>query len=190
MTILRWLFILCSLMPGAAGAQQLPPSPQEQALHEAAYSGDLEAADGLLGEGAAVDVRDPDGRTPLMLASFNGHAAVAAYLLDKGAAVNAREVSGRTALMYACSGPFVETVQLLLERGADVNIQGTVEGFTALMTAAAEGQLQIVRVLLAHGADPDLKDVDGDTAESFAKQKGHPQVIAALRNPPPPVKKP
>ena len=193
MKILRWLFVLCSLMPGVVGAQHAPPSPlgpQEQALHEAAFAGDLEAVHRLLEEGVAVDVPEPDGRTPLMWASFNGNSAVTAHLLENGAALNLRDVNGRTALMYASSGPFVETVQLLLERGADVNIQGSLEGFTALMTAAAEGQVKVVRVLLAYGADPDVKDVDGDTAESFAKQKSHPQVVALLRNPPPPVKKP
>jgi ankyrin repeat protein len=58
------------------------------------------------------------------------------------------------------------------------------------MTAAAEGQVEVVRVLLAYGADPELEDVDGDTAESFAIQNGHLQVVAAFRDPPPPVKKP
>ena len=187
MKIIPCLFILSSLMLGVAGAQ---PAPQIEALHEAAYAGNLEEVRRLLEEGIAVDVLDPEGRTPLMWASFNGHTAVSALLLENGAAINTRERNGRTALMYASSGPFAGTVGLLLEKGADVNLQGTAEGFTALMTAAAEGQVEVVRVLLAYGADPDLEDVDGDTAESFATQNGHSQVVAALRTPPPPVEKP
>jgi ankyrin repeat protein len=174
-------------MPGVVGGQ---PLPQVEALHEAAYAGNLEEVNRLLEEGIAVDVLDREGRTPLMWASFNGHTAVNALLLAKGAAINTREMNGRTALMYASSGPFAGTVGLLLEKGADVNLQGTAEGFTALMTAAAEGQVEVVRVLLAYGADPDLEDVDGDTAESFATQNGHSRVVAALRDPPPAVKKP
>jgi ankyrin repeat protein len=70
---------------------------------------------------------------------------------------------------------------LLLDRGADPNTRGTLEGFTALMTAAAEGQLDVVRLLLSRGADPSVKDEDGDTAMSFALEKGHPEVAELLR---------
>ncbi len=187
MKIIPWLISLSFLIPGVVGAQS---APQVEPLHEAAYAGNLEEVTRLLEEGAAVDVRDLEGRTPLMWASFNGHTAVDALLLENGAAINAREVNGRTALMYASSGPFAETVELLLEKGAEVNTQGTAEGFTALMTAAAEGQVEVVRLLLAYGANLDLEDVDGDTAESFATQNGHSQVVAALRDPPPPGEKP
>jgi ankyrin repeat protein len=182
-----WLLSLSLLMPGAVGAQSLP---EVEPLHEAAFAGNLEEVRRLLEEGTAVDVPDPEGRTALMWASFNGHTAVDALLLEKGAAIDAREANGRTALMYASSGPFVETVGLLLEKGAQVNLQGTAEGFTALMTAAAEGQVEVVQVLLAYGADPDAKDADGDTAESFARQNGHSQVVAVLHDPPPVRDKP
>ena len=187
MKIVPWLLSLSFLMPGAVGAQSLP---QVEPLHEAAFAGNLDEVKRLLEEGTAVDVPDLEGRTALMWASFNGHTAVNALLLENGAAINAREVNGRTALMYASSGPYPETVELLLEKGADVNVQGTAEGFTALMTAAAEGQVEVVLVLLAYGADPDAKDADGDTAESLAKQNGHPQVVAALHDPQPPREKP
>jgi len=187
MKIIPCLFVLSSLLPGVAVAQS---SPEIDPLHEAAFAGNLEEVRRLLEEGVAVDVPDLEGRTPLMWASFNGHTAVNALLLENGAAINAREVNGRTALMYASSGPFAETVELLLEKGAEVNTQGTAEGFTALMTAAAEGQVEVVRLLLAYGANLDLEDVDGDTAESFATQNGHSQVVAALRDPTPPARKP
>ena len=94
-------------------------------------------------------------------------------------------MNGRTALMYASSGLYAETVALLLKQGADVNVQGTLEGFTALMTAAAEGRLEVVRLLLVHGAAQHVKDKDGDTAKSFAQQKGHRAVVMLLDNPPP-----
>jgi ankyrin repeat protein len=187
MKIMAWLLILSPLMVAVVAAQ---PEPRIEALHAAAFAGNLEEVRRLLEQGVAVDARDAEGRTPLMWASFNGHTAVDALLLEKGAAIDAREVNGRTALMYASSGPFVGTVGLLLEKGAEVNLQGTAEGFTALMTAAAEGQLEVVRVLLAYGADPDIEDVDGDTAESFATQKGHLEVVVLLRNPPPAAGRP
>ena len=181
--------VLWNLGAPVAAQARKALTPAEQALMESAYTGKLDAVEALVAEGTAVDVTDPEKRTPMMWAAFNGHTKVVGFLLDKGSKVDARDASGRTALMYASSGPFRETVELLLEKGADVNLQGTLEGFTALMTAAAEGQEEVVRLLLAHGADPSLKDVDGDTAESFARQKGHPAVVDLLSAPPPPVNK-
>ena len=56
----------------------------------------------LLGKGAAVDAKDNDGKTALMLAC--GHMEVVQLLLRKGAVVGAERQSGRTALMGRASG--------------------------------------------------------------------------------------
>ena len=45
--------------------------------------------------------------------------------------------------------------------------------------------MEVVRLLLAHGADPTIADEDGDTAISFARQKGHSAVVELLENLPP-----
>jgi ankyrin repeat protein len=157
----------------------------ERALMEAAFTGKLDAVQSLVSEGVSPNTTDSEQHTPLMWAAFNGHTSVVRYLLEKGAKLDAKDESGRSALMYASSGPHAETVELFLKKGAEVDVQGTLEGFTALMTAAAEGQMEVVRLLLRHGADPALKDVDGDTAESFARQNGHTAVVDLLKSPPP-----
>jgi len=174
--------LLLSLCVPLAAQTPVQLTPEEHALMEAAYSGQLGEVRRLVLDGTPVDVTDPEGRSPFMFAAFNGHAAVAEYLLDAGAEVDTKDSSGRTALMYASSGPFAETVGLLLKRGADVNVQGTLEGFTPLMTAAAEGLAGVVRILLAAGADRGIKDEDGDTALSFARQNGHAEVVALLES--------
>jgi ankyrin repeat protein len=177
--------LIASALAGLVVWAQAPASPAaEQTLREAAWAGKLEAVRALVAEGTPVDAPDGEKHTPLMWAAFNGHTAIVSFLLENGAEPDAKDVNGRTALMYASSGPFPETVVLLLKKGAKVNVQGKLEGFTALMTAAAEGQIDVVRVLLAHGADPSLEDMDGDTAESFALQKGHAAVVELLGRPP------
>lgn len=157
----------------------------ERALMESAFKGELESVQQLVLAGISVNVSDDQEHMPLMWAAYNGHTQVVAFILEQGAEVNARDQSGRTALMYASSGPFKETVELLLQNGAETNFQDTVEGFTALMTAAAEGQLEIVGLLLAYGANPEHKDKDGDTAESFARAKGHEITADLLQKSPP-----
>jgi len=192
MCVMRSLFVLILLQwaIGASVLAQAPTdlTPAEQALMESAFAGKLDAVQLLVSKGISVDTADSEKHTPLMWAAFNGHTSVVRYLLEQGAKLDAKDENGRTALMYASSGPYAETVELFLKKGAKVNVQGTLEGFTALMTAAAEGQLEVVRLLLGYGADPDLKDEDGDTAESFAEQKGHSAVVDLLKNPPPPVR--
>ncbi len=152
----------------------------EGVLLEFAFNGDLGSVQKLIAAGVPVDATNADKSTPLMWAAYNGHTEVAAYLLEKGAIVDARDINGRTALLYASSGPFPETVKLLLSKGAEINLQGRTEGFTALMMAAAEGQLEVVRLLLAHGASAAIIDRDGDTAEKFAREKGHTEVLRLL----------
>lgn len=186
---MRCLMTLVALT-GLAGPCALAqvPSPEaagEQALMELAFKGQLEQLRTLVSAGLGADVTDAEKRTPLMWAAFNGHTPVVSYLLSEGAKPDTKDVNGRTALMYASSGPFAETVELLLEKGVEVNLQGKLEGFTALMTAAAEGQMEVVRLLLDFGANPGITDKDGDTAESFARQKGHTEVAELLQKPPP-----
>ena len=174
--------LLWSICVPLAAQTPVQLTPEEQALFESAHLGALDQVKRLVSEGTAVDAMDPDHRTPMMFAAFNGHTAVVGFFVEMGAEVDNRDINGRTALMYASSGPFEETVKLLLTKGAQVNVQGTLEGFTALMTAAAEGQTEIVRRLLDHGADRSLEDKDGDTALSFARQKGHAEVVELLES--------
>jgi len=182
---MRSIIIAASIvatMASLSAAQQTPPSPDELALFEAAFAGSLDEVESLVRGGTAVDAVDPENRTPMMFAAFNGHRQVVSFLLTVGATPDSKDVNGRTALMYAASGPYAETVELLLDSGAEIDIQGSLEGFTALMTAAAEGQIEVVRLLLARGADPAIKDVDGDTALTFARQNGHTAVAQLLED--------
>lgn len=163
-----------------AAQNQAPEITLESVFIELAYNGDLVNVQKFVTAGTPVNSINADKSTALMWAAFNGHTPVVAYLLEMGADIDAKDINGRTALLYAASGPYAETVGLLLRNGADINAQGTTEGFTALMMAAAEGQLEVVRVLLLNGASADIIDRDGDTAEKFAREKGHSAVLDLL----------
>lgn len=147
-----------------------------QTFREAALNGQVQVIRDMLPGVQDVDETDENGNTALMLAGYNGHTEIVKLLLDRGADINHLNSDGRNVLMYTASGPYPETVELLLERGAEIDRADKAEHFTALMWAAAEGNMDVVKVLLRHGADASLKDVDGDTAASFARKNKHDQV--------------
>ncbi len=178
----------CSGKPQGSGnstepPEAPPPSFQNTSMvYEAALQGNIQAVQDYLDKGFDVNRSNQDRQSLLMLAGFNGHTELCRLLIGKGAEVDARDFNGRTALMFASTGPFAETVRLLLESGADPNAVDKNERFTALMHAAAEGQMEVVRILLEHGADKSIRDIDGDTAETFARQKGHLPVANYIRD--------
>lgn len=193
------MLLLIALLPGVScnqgtprqdrndheSANQITPAEKgvlEESLRQASLDGNTARVKELLGSGTDVDAADQEGYTPLMLSAFNGHSEIVLELLSRGAAVDKRDRIGRTALLYASTGAFPETVQILLDQGADPNLVDSGEHFTPLMHAAAEGNLEVVKILLTYGADPALTDVDGDNAESFARQAGHVQVADLLQN--------
>ena len=191
------LFILvaCNRTPGNQPAENgnlvSTPSSEEHAkatgpveeeqMRQAALEGNLEQVKDLVKRGINVNAPDQEGHTALMFAAFNGHTAIVLELIEAGAIVDRRDLLGRTALLYGSTGPFPETVSALLDKGADPNIVDSNEHFTPLMHAAAEGNLDVVKILVDHGADLSMTDVDNDNAESFARQAGHLQVAAYLR---------
>ena len=168
------LLALCTALCGCGKkAEPLPPPTAEavSAFVEAAFSGNTPAVTEALQNGMPANQKDANGNSALMAASFNGHVETMKALLDAGADVNLRVNNGVTPLMAAC-GPYPAAVRLLIENGAEVNATDEIENFTALMYAAAEGLTPVVDILLDAGADPTLKDVDNDTAASFARQRG------------------
>ena len=163
--------------PPAAISSQV----KEQTLLDAALNGQFEAIEYLIAENVDVNAADPDGRTALMLASFNGHSGIVALLINNGAVLDLVDGFGRTALHYASTGPFLPTVEFLLKKGANPNLVDSEEHFTPLMFAAAEGHIDVVRILIEYHADPSMVDIDGDTAETFARNNGHEEVADLLK---------
>ncbi len=161
-------------------AEEQPSSESIVDLYDAALNGQLDVVKNMLDRISNIDTVNENGHTALMLAAYNGRTPIVKLLLEKGANINRRDPEGRSPLMFAASGPFAETVKLLLKHGADVNMADNGEHFTPLMYAAAEGHLNVVKVLLDHGADASMKDVDGDTAASFARKNGHTKVAELI----------
>jgi hypothetical protein len=93
-------------------------TPQPAALQSAAAAGDTVLTAVLLNQGAALDERDEQGRTPLMLAIVQGRPDVVRLLLNRGADPNIADSAGRTPLQQAKQQHLREVAALLKQAGA------------------------------------------------------------------------
>lgn len=87
-------------------------------LHYAAFEGRAEVIKFLLGKGAEIDARAPNGYTALMLAARGGHLEAARQLLYADPDLSAKGQDGETALAIAKGRKAEELVKLLQRAGA------------------------------------------------------------------------
>ncbi len=130
-------------------------------------AGDLSLVRWLHTKGAAIDVPDSGGRTPLSFAAEKGRLDIVRFLVDNGAAVNRDDVQKRPPLYHAAIMGHLDVARFLLEHGANPDLQDQF-GDTPLMVACAKGYGDMAALLLEHGADPALKDEEGRTARERA----------------------
>ena len=171
------LFVFALMCPSSGYSKEL-----NQALIEAAWSGDVERVKELLAT-KGVDINsktEKSGWTALMLAATEGHCDVVKALVENGADVNAKDVISNTALMSASMNGHTDAVKLLLASGANVNDKDYY-GFTPVIKAATYGRCDTVKVLLDAGADPNAKDNIGECALSRAERGGHEDTVEVLK---------
>ena len=156
-------------------------------------SGDLISQ--IIKAGANVNSANLNGETALFFSSYEN----ARKLIAAGADVNHKDHKGVTALFWTASSLNDAHLIMLLEAGADVNIATTnlatiplkieewswkEENFSAgsssLMVAAAALNLRDVQILLLAGANAALKNSQGQTALTLAKEMGQ-ETITALQ---------
>ena len=142
-------------------------------------------------DGADINARGDEKRTPLFSAARYGDLEMVQVLLDYKADVNARSVydwapihdvsAGTAAILHNIPQSRPDVTRLLLEHGADVNTLNVNYGKTPLHIAAANQRIDAVRVLLEHGADVDAKDKNGETAFQLASsENGNNEIMELL----------
>lgn len=103
----------------AAGHQEIAQMiKREMDLLPAATKGDDKLVKELLDKGAYVNVRDPEGRTPLTEAIWVNNIELVKLLLQRGANVSTRKNDGATPLSIAQGKGFKEIGELLKKAGA------------------------------------------------------------------------
>jgi ankyrin repeat protein len=141
-----------------ASAQSAPSPAQAQryvGLLAAAQTGDSARVETLLAQKAPPDVRDPQQRTPLHVATYARQRQVIRRLAAAGADLNALEYQRYDPVTIAAVANDEETLALLLQLGASAsNVTSPYDG-TALIAAAHLGHVGVVQQLIAAGAPLD-----------------------------------
>lgn len=148
-------------------------------FYDAIRRDDSAAVQKLLAAGAAVNVKDSRGGTPLMYAASVGTEAMMRRLIDAGAGVNARNAFDAAPLLFCADN--LSRVKLLLDHGADVNVRSKL-GHTPLAVAARRaGNIETVKLLLAKGAKLDAPPAEtGDTVLGNAAYANDTAIVKLL----------
>lgn len=150
------------------------------ALHRACIRGHADAAKLLIQSGAAIDIDDASGCTPLMLAAQAGHADVVRILLCAGASVSIADRKGESALTKCIGEGHDACLDAMLKAGAPVNAVNRSTGDTALIAASRVGSEFMCRKLLQFQANVNLANQHRQTPILLAAQGGHDKVVRQL----------
>jgi hypothetical protein len=133
----------------------------------------------LIEQGADINVRDKENRTPLHWAVVAGHDLTVRTLIELSADKDARDKSNRTPLHWAVVAGHDLTVRTLIELGADKEARDTFDQ-TPLHLAALAEQDHVVRTLIELGADIEVRNQDDRTPLHVAAEQGEDLVVRTL----------
>ena len=116
----------------------------------------------------------PDGFPPVGLASFFGHLDAVRALIAAGADIHAAARNGLKvqAIHAAVASKNLDIVRALLEAGADPNAAQQ-QGFRPMHESGSSGSRELAELLMKYGGDPTLKNDEGKSTITFAREKGH-----------------
>jgi hypothetical protein len=127
-------------------------------------------------KGAVVD---PDGYTPLHIASMNGQLDTIELLLEKGSDIEAQTCDGFTPLHIASMYRRLRAIELLLKNGANIDYEDN-DGDTPLNCATMVDDLDAVKLLIDKGCDIESQNNYGRTPLHYASMCMNLEVVKYL----------
>ena len=118
-------------------------------IHNAAFSGNIEAVKQRIAAGTDVNAKGLGGNTPLHEAAWYGRKEIMELLIARGADVNAQHDDGETPLNYAIRERKRETVALLRKHGGKTGDWLIAD--KSIHIAASAGHIEAVK---QHSASP------------------------------------
>ena len=168
---------------GLKAAREISPEERQSLgnrLIIAADSGDLEAVQQALKDGADVNFQDNIGRTALMIFAEDNQPAGVELLLSKEADVTLTNNSDQTALHLGARRAVDQAIwQGLLDAGAPVNLRDK-HGATVAFYAAQTDSAGLLEALAAEKADFTMASKKGATPLMQATAFAHTAAIAVL----------
>ena len=184
-------------------SQREKPDPNRQfgpqlstALHWAAFYGDYYFVVQLLNAGAAVNLTDIHGRTPLVATAMNNHVDVAELLLNHGADVAAMNYAGWTIITPYERRAFFSEMQSLLSKHAFAIEHETLDPFGYTLISLRERFLSQVGKLddllpllrekyvwLREARDGIVKGKSPIASDASGSRETLDQLIAQLQSP-------
>jgi len=132
-------------------------------IHFAIRDKKIECITYLLENGASINEKTKDGRSPLFLAYDTHDRAIIETIIQHNADLNDVNKEGETILFLAVKDNDIELVKYLINNNADLNVKDK-DGNTPLMIASHERYFQVVRWLVKGGANINEKNKYHDTA--------------------------
>lgn len=189
--------LLAALVLGACSPQapgtpppvpiESPPSGQGVAvnqLFDAVARGDTNTVRAAVAAGSDLEVRDGQGRTPLLVAVTEDRVEVAEILVEAGADPNALDGRHDTPWLVTGVTGSVPMAKVLLAVKPDLTVTNRFGG-VALIPASERGHVEYVRLVASSGIDVDHVNDLGWTALLEAVVLGdggarHQDVVRAL----------
>ena len=139
----------------------------------------------LIARGAAVNVLDGFGNTPMHVACIFGHREVAEELVKNGAEIDSTsEMRSWTPLMLAINESYTDMAEWLIRQGANLNHVDQEQGWTPLLVACEQGLREMSIRLIKEGVKIDAKltggDVRGRYAIHLASYYGEVEIVREL----------
>ncbi|XP_071797921.1 ankyrin repeat domain-containing protein 55-like [Asterias amurensis] len=128
-----------------------------------------------------VEMKNYNGKTPLMAAAFKGHLDIVRRLVLHKTELESRDRNGDTALAYAVYGNQPKIVGLLLDEGSDINTSNE-KGMTPIHIATCEGHWSCAEKILTltSGCNVNCRADDRHTPLFYAIKKNEPRFIKCL----------
>lgn len=138
----------------------------------AAYKGNISIMQHLFDKGAAINITDDKGNTPVTFATVTGQKNLAVYDLfaKYGEAMNKILHNGDNLLHIATKNNNLELLKRFSSFDIDVNAKND-EGYTVLQIAAMKAEDDsILKYLLSQGADKSIKTDFDETVLDLARE--------------------
>ncbi|KAK6708305.1 hypothetical protein SNK04_009268 [Fusarium graminearum] len=130
---------------------------------------------------ASVEVKDREGRTPLLLAALHENIDAINYLAEIGANLDQRILNNdaETVLHWASRVGKTDIVSELIRYGATVDMRNGAS-WTPLHYASRRGHADIVDILIKNGANVNATNKYDETPLLYAAEGGHMEIVKIL----------